>query len=120
MTRWLYSQAIGELSREGAHVATCYSGYGDGKNQPGAQDQANIGPIPQGLWFFGTLSADPAHGPLARHLIPASGTDTFGRSGFLLHGDSREHPGAASHGCIIAPRPARELAREGDELLVTP
>jgi len=33
----------------------------------------------------------------------------FGRRGFLIHGDSKLHPGTASKGCIILPRWAREL-----------
>jgi hypothetical protein len=41
-------------------------------------------------------------------LNPAAATETFGRSGFLMHGDSKEHPGCASHGCVILPRAVRE------------
>ena len=33
---------------------------------------------------------------------------THGRSGLLMHGDSKEHPGSASHGCVILPRSVRE------------
>jgi len=32
----------------------------------------------------------------------------FGRSNFLIHGDSVVHPGTASEGCIIAARYIRE------------
>jgi len=41
-------------------------------------------------------------------LNPAPSTDTHGRGGFLMHGDSKEHPGSASHGCVILPRAVRE------------
>ena len=37
-------------------------------------------------------------------LIPSPTNEMFGRSEFLIHGDSLEHPGAASEGCIILPR----------------
>lgn len=116
--RWLYSQRSGELSRDGVHIAFCYSGFGPAKNEPSAQELPDQGPIPRGLWTFGALSTSTLHGPVARHLIAAKGTDTFGRDGFLMHGDSVARPGEASHGCIIASRPARELARDGDEIMV--
>jgi hypothetical protein len=38
-------------------------------------------------------------------LAPAVGTDTFGRSAFLIHGDNLTH--TASHGCIILRREVR-------------
>ena len=41
-------------------------------------------------------------------LTPAPDTNTFGRDSFLIHGDSSEHPGAASRGCIILPRNIRD------------
>src|ERR1035438_5538324 len=40
-------------------------------------------------------------------LTPESGTNTFGREGFLIHGDSVQNPGTASHGCIILPQLGR-------------
>jgi hypothetical protein len=106
---WTYSQKTGDLEKDGAHVATGYSGSRDGKNNPDLQDVPNVGPIPQGDW---TITGPPAntedHGPYVLHLNPAAGTETFGRSGFLIHGDSKEHPGSASQGCVILPRPVRE------------
>jgi hypothetical protein len=42
----------------------------------------------------------------------------FGRTGFLIHGDSLQHPGRASNGCIILPRPIRDrIAASGDDQL---
>jgi hypothetical protein len=41
-------------------------------------------------------------------LKPAASTPTFGRSGFLMHGDSKESPSSASHGCVILPSSVRE------------
>jgi hypothetical protein len=41
-------------------------------------------------------------------LLPCDGTDTLGRAGFLIHGDSVKAPGTASHGCIILPRAIRD------------
>src|ERR1022692_2365841 len=52
------------------------------------------------------------HGPYVLTLKPAPDTLTFGRGGFLLHGDSKESPGCASHGCVISPLELRERARQ--------
>jgi Protein of unknown function (DUF2778) len=106
---WTYSQQTGELQHDGTRVATGYSGSGEGKNNPQLERAPNVGPIPAGDW---TISGPPAntaeHGPYVLKLNPSEETETFGRDGFLMHGDSKEHPGAASKGCVILPRSARE------------
>ena len=40
-------------------------------------------------------------------LTPQSGTNTYGRDGFLIHGDNTAMNHTASHGCIILPRIVR-------------
>lgn len=106
---WTYAQKSGELQQDGKPVATGYSGSGAGKNNPAHQNVPNVGPIPQGDWTIAGPPADTAdHGPYVLKLHPAAATETFGRSGFLVHGDSKEHPGCASHGCVILPRAVRE------------
>ncbi|MFZ0735319.1 MAG: tlde1 domain-containing protein [Candidatus Sulfotelmatobacter sp.] len=106
---WTYSQKTGDLEQDGTHVATGYSGAGGGKNNPSLQNVRNVGPIPEGAW---TITGPPVntedHGPYVLRLNPVPQTETFGRSGFLMHGDSKEHPGCASEGCVILPRPVRE------------
>jgi Protein of unknown function (DUF2778) len=106
---WTYSQKTGALLHHGEQVATGYSGFDDGKNNPDMQAIHNVGPIPQGAWMIvGPPMNTPDHGPYVLRLEPADGTNAFGRSGFLMHGDSIESPGCASHGCIIMPRNIRE------------
>jgi hypothetical protein len=108
---WTYRQTSGQLSdKNGAIVATGYSGApGVTKNNPAYQDIHNEGPIPQGRWNIGNLTVGQTpHGPYVLHLFPEAGTNTFGRSGFLIHGDSIVNPGGASEGCVIMPRPIRE------------
>jgi hypothetical protein len=106
---WTYAQETGVLLRDGHSVATGYSGCDSGKNNPSMQAVPNVGPIPQGDWtIVGPPANTPDHGPFVLHLQPAPGTNTFGRSGFLMHGDSIESPGCASHGCVIMPRTVRE------------
>jgi type VI secretion system (T6SS) effector TldE1-like protein len=101
---WTYAQKTGELLHDGQHVATGYSGFQDGKNNPDMQAVHNMGPIPEGGWtIVGPPFDSTDHGPFVLRLENTPDTDTFGRSGFLMHGDSKEAPGCASHGCIIMP-----------------
>ena len=113
---WTYSQRTGELQQDGKHVATGYSGAGSGKNNPEMETAHNVGPIPQGDWtIVGPPVNTAEHGPYVLTLKPSADTPTFGRDGFLLHGDSKESPGCASHGCVIMPRSVREQVwKSGD------
>jgi hypothetical protein len=106
---WTYAQETGALLHDGQSVATGYSGFDDGKNNPAMQAVPDVGPIPQGDWSVEGPPVNTAeHGPYVLTLAPAPSTNTFGRSGFLMHGDSVDAPGTASKGCIIMPRTARE------------
>ncbi len=120
---WTYAQKTGALLHSGQLVATGYSGFEVGKNNPAMQAVPDVGPIPQGDWTIGGPPVNTAeHGPFVLTLTPAPGTNTFGRSGFLMHGDAINAPGTASKGCIIMPRTAREQVwSSGDtELEVVP
>jgi hypothetical protein len=116
---WTYAQQTGELLQNSRHIATGYSGFDNGKNKPAMQAVPNVGPIPQGSWtIVGPPMNTAQHGPFVLRLEPAAVTVTFGRSGFLMHGDSIESPGCASHGCIIMPRAVREQVwNSGDTAL---
>lgn len=106
---WLYIQSSGELSQAGDVIGNGYSGYGEGRNNPSMQDIPDVGPLPTGDWLIvGPPEDTPTHGPFVLKLEPKPTTEVFGRSGFLMHGDSKEHPGLASHGCMIMPRVVRE------------
>ncbi|HEX4784798.1 MAG TPA: tlde1 domain-containing protein [Candidatus Sulfotelmatobacter sp.] len=113
---WTYSQKSGELQQDGKPVASGYSGAGEGKNNPAMENIHNVGPIPKGQWtILGPPVNTEEHGPYALALKPSAETPTFGREGFLLHGDSKEFPGCASQGCIIMPRVTREQVwKSGD------
>lgn len=112
---WLYGQADGKLIRNGQLAGVGYSGLGAGKNNPTMQSVKGVGPIPQGVYRIGDPFDSEEHGPFALPLAPDAANQMFGRAGFLIHGDSIEHPGAASEGCIILPRLVREaIAASGD------
>jgi hypothetical protein len=115
---WTYNQSNGSLTRNDVPAGEGYSGFGEGKNNPALQTVHDVGPIPQGLYSIGPPHDTPTHGPHVMALTPAAGTNTFGRDGFLIHGDSIANPGTASHGCIILPRAIRdEIASSGDHQL---
>ena len=105
---WLYEQSTGKLSStESAFVAFGYSGADAGKNNPAMQSVRELGPIPHGIYAIGAPFDSLEHGPFALRLAPDAANEMFGRSGFLMHGDSHEHPGCASRGCVILPLEAR-------------
>jgi hypothetical protein len=107
---YFYNQSTGQFYDEfGKLLVIGYSGYPPHKNDASAQRIHDQGPIPRGFWKCSALF--PTHnklGPVVIELTPSSFTDTFGRSGFFIHGESIAHPGFASHGCLILPRPVRE------------
>lgn len=117
---FFYSQTTGTLSQTvdtlKTVLGTGYSGAEPtGKNDPLMQSVPDIGPIPQGFYTIGIPFDSPEHGPHAMHLLPDAENRMYGRSGFLMHGDSIEHPGCASEGCIIMARPIREkVSASGD------
>jgi len=113
-----YNQANGNLSKDGQLLGVGYSGHGSGVNNSAMQNVPDIGPIPQGLWAIGSVIAEhPTLGPYVLPLSPQEGTETFGRSGFFIHGDEIGEVGKelASHGCLIFARSVREaIVESGD------
>ena len=85
-----------------------YSGKDPHKNDPDSQHIPDQGPIPCGSYAIGAPHDTDKHGPYVLGLTPDPSNDMFGRSGFLIHGDSIANPGQASEGCIILPRAARQ------------
>jgi hypothetical protein len=117
---WSYSQSTGAfVSPAGTQVGTGYSGNGAGLNNPLKQDVEGVGPIPQGVWTIGGFFDDQEKGPIVAHLTPADGTETFGRSGFMVHGDNQAMDRSASEGCIILPRAVRSMVMASDDRALT-
>lgn len=121
---WTYVQKTGELLRDGLHVAEGYSGFDDpdsgqsGKNNPELENVEDVGPIPVGKYLIGAPHDTLTHGPFVLPLTPDAANDMFGRSAFLIHGDSVVHPGTASRGCIIMGKAVRtHVAESGDRQL---
>lgn len=110
---WTYHQTNGELWLDGALIGDGYSGHGVGRNNPVKQEIPNVGPIPIGHYVIGPAYTHPIKGPLVMRLTSLS--NTFGRSGFLIHGDSAAHTGEASDGCIILPHQTRLQVATSDD-----
>lgn len=111
-----YEQSTGLWkSGDGLRIlARCYSGAGEGKNNPDKQSVHDVGPIPTGWYTLGepkfTKPGETSpHGPYVIPLTPDPGNDMDGdptqdlpdRGGFLAHGDNQHAPGTASKGCIV-------------------
>jgi Protein of unknown function (DUF2778) len=114
---WTYDQSTGDLFHDGEHVGTGYSGKGrklaEGRNNPDLQHVRNVGPIPGRHWRIGNAENHPTTGPLSIRLTPKTGTNTFGRAGFLIHGNNSAND--ASTGCIIMARGIREEILASDD-----
>ena len=110
-----YEQSTGKLfDATGKLLGTGYSGKDPHKNNPAAEGIEDLGPIPRGVYKLTAMEETTAeHGPYVIVLAPDDATrakilalnrqpDTF-----RIHGNSLLHPGAASAGCVIQPRPVR-------------
>lgn len=77
-----------------------YSGDGEHRDNPASQCLMDRGPIPVG-WYDMSLIEDYNGMPNVVRLTPDPSNNMCGRSGFLIHGDSKTNPGNASKGCIV-------------------
>jgi hypothetical protein len=106
---WQFSTSDGALYHDGARIGRGYSGQPPHVNKPEDEGLKDKGPIPRGYWtIIGRPYNSAMLGPFVMVLEPKPGTETFGRSAFRIHGDSKSRPGYASHGCIVLDRTYRE------------
>lgn len=111
----VYYQSSGELFAKGspvvAPIAKGYSGAGEHRNKPASQCIGDLGPIPVGVYYIGSLAdltlPDGKVIPAAMKLTPAKENEMCKRKGFLMHGESISYPGWASAGCIILTKDER-------------
>jgi hypothetical protein len=112
---WQYIQSTGELfDAYGALIERGYAGKGAAKNRPEAECEKDAGPLPCGWYTIGDAIDHPRAGPLTLPLIADADNPPCpsARDGFLIHGDSKTHPGEASSGCIVLSRATRERLRD--------
>lgn len=106
---WTYHQASGNLFRAGRYVDKGCSGAGVAKNHPEQQALADQGPIPRGSYVIQAPVTHPVTGPMTLRLVAEPMTRTFGRTGFMIHGDGSDHLGRASTGCVVLRLSTRRL-----------
>ncbi len=115
---WTYEQLTGRIIQDTELVGVGYSGSPAGKNNPDMQNVAQTGPLPRGTYTISAPRTSPHTGPYTLDLTPDPANEMFGRTEFRIHGDSIEHPGTASEGCIITGRHVREeIWTSGDHQL---
>lgn len=116
-----YHIKTGSLYRDKVWLGTGYSGagkrYQDGRNNPFKVAIPNVGSIPPGIYAIGEPYTHPKLGVLTFALKPMSGTETFGRSEFRIHGDNASND--ASHGCIILGKALRTIISNSIERQIT-
>ena len=105
---WLYVQRTGALYHNDKPVAVGYSGLDEDKNRPESQHIHNRGPIPCGVYRIGDNFDSKTHGPFCLPLTPDLANEMFGRSDFLIAGDSVLDPGRTGEDCIVLYRGTRE------------
>jgi hypothetical protein len=91
-----------------------YSGNASKLNDIHSQNLEGVGPIPAGLYTISKIYDDDKRGKHTCVLVPDSANKMYGRSGFLLHGDTAAEAHAASDGCIIFPYFIRVIFNVGD------
>ncbi|AFC84794.1 tlde1 domain-containing protein [Frateuria aurantia] len=115
---WRYSQRSGYLQQNDVYVEKGYSGSGIGYNNPALARVHDTGPVPVGRYQILPPFHPPETGACTLRLLAGPQTRLSGRSGFMIHGDSRIHPGQASSGCIVLdPRIRRRIWLSGDHVL---
>ena len=91
-----------------------YSGQAQYLNNLLYQADHNTGPLPAGTYTITAINNDPHRGAHTCVLTPDPANQMFGRSGFLIHGDTADRTHTASDGCIVAPLWVRQQFEVGD------
>jgi RHS repeat-associated protein len=98
-----------------------YSGHGIGLNNPSMQNIQNVGPITQGSFTFGReqdyVTARNHKLKNAMIIKPLPGTYTFGRGGYMFHGDNAAANRSGSEGCIVTDKDTRDQIEKFREML---
>ncbi len=105
---WVYTQKTGLFEHDKNFITRGWAGQRNGYNNPLAQDQHGIGPLPCGFYTIGPAYHHPELGPLTMNLTPDPDNEMFGRADFRIHGSAEKEPLLSSEGCVILMRLIRE------------
>lgn len=118
---WVYDVKKKTFTQNGTFkFKAMYAGAPGYKDDPKFENLEGKGPLPRGKYkITGKPFLHPHAGPYTLRLNPYAGNTMYGRAGFLIHGDSKDHPGAASNGCIVvAPNFRHNIYESGDRELI--
>ncbi len=120
-----FSQSSGSIScvdenNNSYYEKNGYAGTGEGRNNPEAQDQLGIGPLPRGDWqTVGNWYNSPDTGKNTIVLLPLSRNECEKTkrdcTSFRIHGNNARND--ASQGCIVLP-PDRTIIPSGEIIRV--
>ena len=118
---WTFEISTGKMFDPAGKLAGVGYAGGDLGKRPDAVDNPadesipDIGPLPEGLYMFGSLVFHHVKlGTYCFPLNPDKDNRMYGRSGFWVHGDTAV-PGHASEGCIVQPYPTRVAMYESTD-----
>ena len=96
-----WSQSRGSMTTDdGRLIAVGFAGNHDGRNNPDMQSVHDVGPLPQGVYRVGAWGPHAELGQLSAPLTQIAG-ETYGRSGFYIHGPGGADPSQCSKGCVV-------------------
>lgn len=101
-----YRQSTGEILYGANLLGVGHAGNGTGLNNPAAQDQHNVGPLPRGRYTIEPEASSSRLGIIAMRLTPNLENEMFDRSGFFIHAPD------FSEGCIVQQETTRCLIAE--------
>lgn len=100
---WTYNVRLKTFKHNGAYrLSALYPGAPGYKDNPTHECVKDLGPIPKGKYkIVGIPFTHERAGKFTLRLESDKSNNMCGRNGFLIHGESRDHPGEASNGCIV-------------------
>ncbi|MFZ4835148.1 tlde1 domain-containing protein [Rouxiella sp. Mn2063] len=118
---WVYDVRKRTFTHNGKLEFTArYAGAIGYKNDPQFESLQDKGPLPRGRYkIVGVPFTHRRAGRYTLRLSQYPSNNMFGRDGFLIHGDSIQHPGTASNGCIVLdPRFRHRIYESNDKELI--
>ncbi|MBF7955949.1 tlde1 domain-containing protein [Rahnella victoriana] len=99
---WTYEVSTRKFYHNGTFQFTgSYAGAPGYKNDPTQECVKDRGPLPRGSYQIGPPHTSHRTGKYSLSLTPSSSNNMCDRDAFKIHGDSSQHPGEASSGCIV-------------------
>lgn len=117
---WVYKVSSHNFYLNGTYqFDALYAGKPGFKNDSANECVINKGPLPRGTYTIGPAFYHKRTKAYTMRLTPYPENQMCGRDGFLIHGNSGDHPLSASNGCIILGLNGRiTINKSTDKILV--